>query len=116
MAAGQPYMVSVNRTRRFSVTIPATGGVAATVESLVAAVAISSDAADLSRVMGCKIDALLTVGTDRPAIVVGDSAGSLLQYVGAGKDALEPSINEYRSTFVKSAAAAITAVVVLYIG
>lgn len=114
--AGQPYMVSVLRTRRFSVTIPAVGDTPATLESLVNAVAAPSDVSDLGRVMGAKIDGMLTAGTARPAITIGDSTVSQPQVVNSGVDWLEPSISEYRLTFVRSSAVPITAVVVLYIG
>lgn len=116
MAAGQPYMVSAFRTRRFTITIPAVGGVADTIENLVKAVAISTDASDLTRVLGCKVSGTLTVGTARAAFTVGDSAASQLQYVNAGADLLEPSMSDYQLAFVKSAAAAFTATVILYIG
>ena len=116
MAAGQPYMVSAIRTRRFAITIPAVGGTPATIESLVNAVAASTDASDLSRVLGCKIDGLLTVGTARPAFTVGYDTATQLQYIGAGNDYLEPAIDEYRTAYIRSVAGAITAVVILYIG
>jgi hypothetical protein len=117
MGSGQPYMISGIRSRRFSVTIPASSGTALTIEAMVAAVAAAADAPDLASVIGCKIDGLLTVGTDRPAITVGDVVGTMLQYVGAGDDYNEPTVNEYKTSFVKAAAnSAITAVVVLYVG
>lgn len=116
MSAGQPYMVSALRTRRFSITIPAVGNPPATIESLVNAVAAPTDASDLSRVLGCKVDGLLTVGTARPAFTVGYDIATQLQYIGAGNDYLEPAINEYRSSYIRSAAGAITAVVILYVG
>jgi hypothetical protein len=114
--AGQPYMVSSVRTRRFTITIPDTAAPAKTVESLVLAVAAPGDANDLMRVIGCKISGNLTVGTARPAFVAGDVVGTLPQYVLAGADWLEPSLGDYQQTFVKSAATPISAVVVLYIG
>lgn len=116
MAAGQPYMVSALRTRRFTINIPDVAGVAATVESLVKAVALPADASDLTRVLGCKILSTLTVGTARAAFTVGDSAASQLQYVNAGADWVEPSVSDYQLGFIKSAAAAFTATVILYIG
>lgn len=117
MSVGQPYMVSAIRTRRFTITIPASAGVATTIEALVAAVAAVADAPDLTRVLGAKIESLLTAGTNRPAILVGDAIATCIQYIAAGASFNEPSINEYKEAYIKAAAnATIDAVVVLYIG
>ncbi len=118
MGSGQPYLVSAVRSRRFIIAIPASAGTALTIEAMVAIVAAAADAADLARVVGCKIDGLIVAGTDRPAITVGDVAGTMIQYVGAGDDFNEPTIDEYNKAFIKAAAnAAIsTAVAILYIG
>jgi post-segregation antitoxin (ccd killing protein) len=115
MAAGQPYMVSAARTRRFTITIPGVGA-AATIESLVAAVATPADLPDLMRVLGCKISGLVTAGTARAAFTVGDTAAAQTQFVAAGSDYLEPAMNDYRSAFIASASTAIVAVVILYVG
>lgn len=116
MAAGQPYMVSSVRTRRFTISIPDSAAPAKTIESLVLAVSAPADATDLMRVIGCKVSGNLTVGTARPAFVVGDTLATQIQYVLAGADWLEPSLADYQQAFVKAAGAPISAVVVLYIG
>ena len=117
MGTGQPYMISALRSRRFTITIPASAGTPATIESLVAAVAAAGDVADIATVVGCKIDGLLTSGSNRPAMLVGDSTVSSLQYIAAGEDYNEPTIDEYKKAYVIAAAnATIDAVAILYIG
>ena len=115
--SGQPYYTNAIRARRFSVTIPASSGTAKTIEEMVADVDAATDAPDLKRVLGVKIDGLLTGGSDRPAINIGDVAGTMLQCVAAGKDYTEPAIDEYKTAYIKAVAnSPITATVILYIG
>jgi len=89
------------RCIRKTITIPANTGTAATISSLAALTS-----AEEGRYIGCKIMGDLTTGSDRGAIICGDSADSLPQYTAAGADYSEPVKDDEIYTYVKAASGA----------
>lgn len=100
--------IQSTRVVRANVTIPAAAGTASQI------LALSADTGH--NVIGCKILGKCSDGTDRGAIVVGDSTANLYQYVASGVDYYEPSFSDQVYSFVKAASGAAIAnsVIVLY--
>lgn len=102
------YIQAVTCLRK-SVTIPASGGTASTLSTLA-----SLTADEQSRCIGVRVSGKDTAGSDRAAFFAGDAVGSQLQYVASAATYNEPATRDAVSTFVKSAAAAITNVCVIF--
>lgn len=94
---------------RKSVTIPATGGTADTLASLA-----SLTASEKANNIAVKVMALDTAGASRAAFLCGDSVGTQLQYIAAGTAYYEPACRDAVTTYVKSAATAISNVCVVF--
>lgn len=100
------------RAIRRALTIPAAAGTAATPSSLA-----GLTEGEISLCIGFKLDALKTDGTDRGAVLVGDSTGSLLQYVDAGVEYYEPARDDFANAYLRAASGGtIAAVGVFYMG
>jgi len=111
MTLNREQAVSATVVLRVSLTIPANASAADTLASL-----SGLAAAVLDRVIGVKVLGLDTAGASRAAMIAGDSAGSLRQFVLAGADYYEPAMVDHRFTFLKAAAGgSFTAVVVFYL-
>ena len=95
---------------RKTVTIPAAAGTAATLASLAS---LTTD--EQNNIVGLKILGKCTDGSDRGAILVGDSTLSLPQYVASAADYSEPAVADHLYSYVRAnSGAAIANVCVLF--
>lgn len=108
---GSLYVQAATCLRK-SITIPATGGTADTLASLA-----SLTDAEKANCIGVRVMPSTTAGASRAAFKAGDSVGTQLQYVPADEAYYEPATRDAVTSYVKSAAAAITNVsVIFYMG
>lgn len=97
--------VQARRVRRVSITIPAAGGTAVTLQSLVIA-ALEAIAPGLGRFESENFLGGLVHEQATSILTYGDTATSLPLVVPTGSDYSEPATNFLRNTFTKSAGAA----------
>ena len=105
---------AANRVRRVSITIPASGGTADTLENLVVAAmnAATPGLGDRERpwIMGGRVNGVAT------AYNAGDSVSSQPLAIGTSTIYEEPAVNFLKATFVKSSGSSIAAIVSVYLG
>lgn len=105
---------SANRVRRVSITIPASGGTADTLENLVLA-ALEAQQEGLGKrekpwIMGGRVNASAT------AYNAGDSVGSQPLTIAVSTIYEEPAVAFLKQTYVKSTAGSVGVVVSVYLG
>lgn len=101
LLVGTNNVVQGTQCLRAVVTIPANGSTAVTAASLGS---LTSDQQD--RCVGFAILGTLGDGTggNRPAIVYGDSTGSVPGYTAAGSDYYKPCTKDHLNTYFKASA------------